>query len=191
MDKTLTWLHLSDLHLCPHKTGWEAQRVLDALKEDFECMQERHDLRPDMIFFTDDVAYGQIPESAIQDQYKEAATLFGNIRTAFSPEIPAENIFIVPGNHDVNRSKVHAGPTALLDGFRGEPDGIQRVEELFHKGEGIDWEAVMDRLSDYRRFLESGGYAHLLADETRLCYAVTRDIAGAKSVCARRMSLRS
>ncbi len=178
VEKTLTWLHLSDLHLCPTKTGWDAQRVLDALKEDFACMQEEQGLRPDLIFFTGDVAYGQLPESSIQDQYEEAAILFDEIRTAFSPEIPKENLFIVPGNHDVNRDKVHKGPTALLDGYREAEDGIKRIEELLQKGADPDWEAIMDRLGDYRQFLAAADWKHLLDDPAWLCYAVTREIAG-------------
>lgn len=180
MAKTLTWLHLSDLHLCPQKTDWDARRVLDTLKKDFVRMQEDHGLRPDLIFFTGDVVYGQLPESPIQDQFMEAAILFEDIRMAFSPAIPQENLFIIPGNHDVNWDKVHDGPTVLLDEYRKKKDGIQHVEELLREGIGHDWEGIMDRLDDYRQFLGLDDFRHLLQDPARLCYAITREVAGIK-----------
>ena len=60
MARTVTWLHLSDLHSCKIKTGWDADRVLAALQTDLQLMRERHGVKPDLIFFTGDAAYGQI-----------------------------------------------------------------------------------------------------------------------------------
>ena len=56
----VTWLHLSDLHVCKPRTGWDAKRVTDTLCADLRKMQEEHGLRPDLIFFTGDAAYGHI-----------------------------------------------------------------------------------------------------------------------------------
>jgi 3',5'-cyclic AMP phosphodiesterase CpdA len=106
---TVTWLHLSDLHACRPKTGWEAKGILDKLEEDFEKLQGQYGLKPDLIFFTGDAVFGQIGKDegkSIKEQFKEAADLFENIRTSFSPEVPKENVFLVPGNHDVNRDNV-------------------------------------------------------------------------------------
>jgi hypothetical protein len=36
MNDTLTWLHLSDLHACPQRTGWDADRVLRSLARDLK-----------------------------------------------------------------------------------------------------------------------------------------------------------
>lgn len=50
----ITWLHLSDAHLCPARTGWQADRILEKLKEDFQQLQHHYphtSLRPDFIFF--------------------------------------------------------------------------------------------------------------------------------------------
>jgi predicted MPP superfamily phosphohydrolase len=58
--KILTWLHLSDLHACKPKTGWDARRATDALCKDLKEMQRKHGLRPDLIFFTGDAAYGHL-----------------------------------------------------------------------------------------------------------------------------------
>jgi hypothetical protein len=34
MPRTFTWLHLSDLHACRPKSGWDAKRVLETLRTD-------------------------------------------------------------------------------------------------------------------------------------------------------------
>jgi len=51
-NHTVTWLHLSDLHICQPKTGWDAARVLEKLRDDLLHMQQAHGLQPDLIFFT-------------------------------------------------------------------------------------------------------------------------------------------
>jgi hypothetical protein len=38
--KALNWLHLSDLHDCKPKTGWDTKRVTDSLCKDLRKMQE-------------------------------------------------------------------------------------------------------------------------------------------------------
>ncbi|MBN3878466.1 hypothetical protein [Nostoc sp. JL23] len=50
MTQTLTWLHLSDIHACKPRTGWDAKRVTDTLCKDLKKTQERYGLRPDLIF---------------------------------------------------------------------------------------------------------------------------------------------
>ncbi len=56
---TLTWLHLSDLHACTPKSGWDADRVLETLVADLDRLQREQGLRPDLIFFTGDAAWGE------------------------------------------------------------------------------------------------------------------------------------
>ena len=60
MSQHLTWLHLSDLHACDPNTGWDAKRVTDTLLADLKRMQKDHGLRPDLIFFTGDAAFGHL-----------------------------------------------------------------------------------------------------------------------------------
>ena len=104
----LTWLHLSDLHLCNVKTGWDANRVLKGLIPDMQEMEKKHGLSPDFLFFTGDAAFGQLgskPGEKISDQFDEMEQLLNGVRKAFSHPIPKTNVFLVPGNHDVNRNR--------------------------------------------------------------------------------------
>jgi len=181
MNKTVTWLHISDLHLCKPKHGWDADHVLEALRIDFNHMKDQYALNPDLIFFTGDVAYGQLGDNAwaMSSQYEEAAILFEEIRTQFSPEVARENFFIVPGNHDVNRARILRATTHFLDSLLEKTPSValQEVTRLLHDGDK-DWQACMERLEDYRTFLEICGFDHLLQDKEHLIYHAVREING-------------
>ncbi len=176
--KTLTWLHLSDLHICKIRTGWDSARVLKTLLRDLKQMEKEYGLHPDLFFFTGDVAFGQIgskPGETISDQFKEAHTFFEGIRTAFTPHIPKENVFLVPGNHDVNREEILSSQTSWLDQQRNLDDIIRMCQT-----NNREWRSCMERLADYRRFLSENGYDHLLTDPNRLIYAHQHTVEGVR-----------
>src|SRR5207248_113438 len=98
--RNLVWLHLSDLHCCKRKTGWDAHRVLQPLVIDLKRMEEHHDLIPQLLFFTGDAAFGNIGDAAgstLKDQFDGAHSLLETARTTFSKPVAIENVFIVPG----------------------------------------------------------------------------------------------
>ncbi|WP_089718941.1 leucine-rich repeat domain-containing protein, partial [Candidatus Entotheonella palauensis] len=176
MPETLTWLHLSDLHACKPRTGWDAKRVTDTLCADLKRMQARHGLRPDMIFFTGDAAYGQIGKSrgeAIMDQFREAHDFLTAVREAFHPTIDQRNVFLVPGNHDVNRDRITSFETLWLD----QPHTLDDITRVVQQAGG-DWQRLLSRLDDYAHFLASHGYDHLLTSREHLIYADAREVGG-------------
>ncbi len=141
--KTVTWLHLSDLHMCNPKTGWEADYIIEMLQKDFTKMQEQHGLVPDMIFFTGDAAFGQLGAAkgkSLKDQFDDAEYVFMEIRESFKPQIPQENFFIVPGNHDIDRSvvneKMHKGFDAEM---KGDYDLVERQLSDILKNNGPEY----------------------------------------------------
>jgi predicted MPP superfamily phosphohydrolase len=180
MSPTITWLHLSDLHLCGPKTGWDADKVLRALQPDLRKMAKEHGLHPDLIFFTGDAAYGQLSADQgmnLRDQYRDVHTLFEEVRRAFTPEIPQENFFLVPGNHDVNRDSVTPADTDWLD---RQTDPTVIVNEI--QKPSLQWRSFMRRLNEYRSFLEENNYNHLLSDQDRLVYSIKRQVSGVELV---------
>ena len=106
--KKITWLHLSDLHIWG-KALDDLDAVLDALWSDIS-EQMAKGMRPDFIAFTGDVARsGRAEEYKLAEEY-----FFGPLLevTALSPG----ELFIVPGNHDVDwRASERFDPGLLPD----------------------------------------------------------------------------
>jgi predicted MPP superfamily phosphohydrolase len=174
---TLTWLHLSDLHVCKPKTGWDAKRVTDTLCKDLKKMQQDRGLQPDLIFFTGDAAYGHMGNGegkSIAEQFRDAHDFFTAVRESFDPPIEQRNFFIVPGNHDVNRNRITDFETEWLLSKQRNLDEITRCIQ----DTGANWKKLLERLDDYAHFLQTYGYDHLLTGRDRLIYADAREING-------------
>ena len=96
MSQTIRWVHLSDFHFGTDEYGE------GALAESIiEHVKSRKNGRPDLVFLTGDIAFSGHPDQYLQfDQqfYQPLAGLLG--------ADAATRIFIVPGNHDLNR-KTH------------------------------------------------------------------------------------
>jgi Leucine-rich repeat (LRR) protein len=178
MTQSITWLHLSDLHACKPKTSWDARRVTQTLCNDLQYMEGQYGLRPDLIFFTGDAAYGQIGTDqgkAIVDQFQEAHDFLTAVREVFSPTVEQRNLFLVPGNHDVNRKRISTFETRFLQQIESLDEIQQVVQEA-----GLDWQRLLGRLDDYASCLERFGYDHLLTQRDRLIYADAREVAGVR-----------
>ena len=146
-------------------------------------MEEKYGLIPDLIFFTGDVAFGQDHSKSLllEDQYIEAQEFIEKILNTFSRSIPKTNIFIVPGNHDVNRTQITPDQIEWLKNLQksGKENAGEIINRLM-KSNDKQWNRYMERLADYRHFLEKGGYDHLLGEPERLLYSTIREINGFK-----------
>jgi len=96
MDKKLSFIHLSDLHIST-KDKFDRATVIDALWKDIKKYRDAG-INPDFIAFSGDITHGGLTE-----EYDLASTEF------FDPllEVTAltkDRLFIVPGNHDCNWS---------------------------------------------------------------------------------------
>jgi tetratricopeptide (TPR) repeat protein/3',5'-cyclic AMP phosphodiesterase CpdA len=112
---TITWLHLSDWH--QGGPDFNRQVVADALIKD---IRERADriapelARLDFIVFSGDVAF-----SGQRAQYVRAAEFL------FEPVLEAtgltkDRLFVIPGNHDIDRHAFELLPAAILTPFTSE-----------------------------------------------------------------------
>ena len=112
----LTWLHLSDWH--QKGAEFDRQVVLSALLKD---IRERTKISPDLekidfVVFSGDVAFGGKPE-----EYQSAKKQF------FQPILDAcglkpSQLFIVPGNHDLDRNEFRLLPRELTKPLGSERD---------------------------------------------------------------------
>lgn len=97
MEHPITWLHLSDFHV--GKDDYAGRKLFEYI---LAHVQERKSLGcvPDFVFITGDIAnHGQ--ETEYMDFFNE---FVGPISDIIGHDID-NRIFVVPGNHDVDRSK--------------------------------------------------------------------------------------
>jgi predicted phosphodiesterase len=106
MNNTLTWLHLSDLHLtCKSKDkDWTVKSinqdiVIKSLLEAIDDLLIKKGQNPDIIFITGDLVHG-----GKEDEYQVAEEFCKKLLEITG--LNKQSLFIVPGNHDVNREKV-------------------------------------------------------------------------------------
>ncbi len=99
---------------------------------------------------------------------------FDAVRYAFSPVIPIRRVYIIPGNHDVDRGEITRGELQWLrDTSRNEKEIISNMEAV-----SKEWILWMQRFGNYRNFLRSYGLAHLSPEDPHLTWADVQDING-------------
>ncbi|WP_027360661.1 metallophosphoesterase [Desulforegula conservatrix] len=181
---SITWLHFSDIHICNPKSGWEADVILEKLQEDLKRLLHDHNLKPDFIVFTGDAVYGHLGNDKgkkISDQFESAAILFNEICSLYDPPVPKSHFFIVPGNHELNRSKVpgmiHEGLKASLSN-KSHDEMEKKLAEVLRDNTS-DWKTLMVSLEDYKAFLDEYEFVNDL-DKDRLIWGKVIEINGIK-----------
>ncbi len=111
----VTWLHLSDLHFeITAERRWQIDQITKALRRDLATLREgTPSLKPDVIFFTGDLT-----------KKAKAAEVTDAYRACLEPilqecSLGPRDLFVVPGNHDVDRNlttRLDAGLVTQIDG---------------------------------------------------------------------------
>jgi len=122
MGSSFNWLHVSDLHF---KLGDTFNRdlVLNAFLESLPTLLGRV-AKPDVIFFTGDIAF-----SGKAQEYKLASQFFDKLLDIM--QMNKESLFVIPGNHDVDRSS-GIGLARTLDDIESSDDYFNPEKDLFH-----------------------------------------------------------
>ncbi|HSP79340.1 MAG TPA: metallophosphoesterase, partial [Myxococcaceae bacterium] len=117
----VTWIHLSDLHFGAgerqrqQKHRFNQEVVTRAIREDVE---KQIPWTPDFIFVTGDIAFSAEPE-----QYQQASQWLRQLAEAAGTSTSA--LRLVPGNHDVDRSRASAPLVqSAHEAIRRKPGGI-------------------------------------------------------------------
>lgn len=182
MKNQLTWLHISDIHF-NRTTSWRDSTSISSLIEHLRTVfQQDPTLRPDLIICTGDLAYGEISASPLVDQYKEAEAFFNCLLEACGEPnrpLPTERLFVVPGNHDVNRSKINSdSQKSLEDKAKESPKHSEKINQQFDD-KTIEFRDNFRRLEEYATFVSSY-LPHQSDEESRHRYARVVNIDGLK-----------
>lgn len=168
MNNEITWLHLSDIHFHP-STAWRDSSIrrdlLAFLKRKFESGIPK----PQMIFCTGDIAYGETKQASLQEQYKDAISFFDDLLTCCG--LTKDRLFLVPGNHDINRKKISKDQQArLVEMAKSSRSHVTNINQRFSDCD-LDHTNAMARLTDYGNFIQE--YRPELHKENYHLYAHT------------------
>lgn len=138
--RPIRWLHISDIHM-RISDAWSQDVVLKAMC-DHIARQHADGVTLDFILATGDLAFsGQV------DEYKLAASFFDALSEASG--VVKDNIFCVPGNHDVDRER----QKICFHGARTLLQNENQVDLLLSPAE--DLETLRKREEAYRQFQAS------------------------------------
>jgi formylglycine-generating enzyme required for sulfatase activity/predicted MPP superfamily phosphohydrolase/archaellum biogenesis ATPase FlaH len=142
-------LHISDLHI-DEKDNFDRSVVLNSLidkvKDDLE-----QGFKPEIVVVTGDIA-----SKGLAAEYDLAKTFFDKLIESLG--IDETGIFMVPGNHDVNRKKYRKSDVPVYENMRDLNEELENPEYRADLLKGMD---------DYFSFVESS-YPHLKPVDHRL-----------------------
>lgn len=144
-------LVLSDSHFGQPRSGLDSVTVLDSLVTDVEHMSSQYDLKPNLIVYAGDVAFGHASETVPLDvQYDHAGKfiteVYSKLNIAFS-DIP---LIMVPGNHDIDREMITSASKAHRDKLTAN-----EVDVMVNPKKTLDWADYLRRQTDWYSFLSN------------------------------------
>ncbi len=177
---SIHWLHLSDIHF-HGKDAWRDGRVRDELLAYLQAMFDNNEIaRPDLVFCTGDIAFGETRAETLAAQYESAKDFFSRLLAVCGSKgapLPVSRIFVVPGNHDVNRDEVDEDAQAALVFLAKDSRNNQvRINARLAKRPNVFVNA-MKRLTAYEDFVKDF-LPHQHDQEGRCHYAQVVDING-------------
>ncbi len=153
-----SWVHISDIHFGHGDAGhqWDQPLVLDDLRRDIREVLSRGTVPPPRhVFLTGDVAFsgGARPPAAGATEYGLARVWLDRLLADL--ELERDRLFVVPGNHDVDRAMDLDVKGMLKHARAHEPDF--RLDELLGKPEQVG--RLTRRMARFLEFANSYGPA--------------------------------
>jgi predicted phosphohydrolase len=140
MTKSLSWIHISDLHI---RSGdqYDQNVVIDSLLADITHLVDKYG-PPDLIFLTGDVAFsGNVAE------YERGVSFISHLISASGT--PLDRLFLVPGNHDVDRSKF----TPFIEAVPLILNSREMVSDFIGRGQELS--LLTQKLQNYNTFIKN------------------------------------
>lgn len=171
----LTWLHVSDIHFRPAADWRDVPARVALIRHLREAFARGSLPRPDLLFCTGDVAFGNHVTAPLASQYAQAALFFEQLLGVC--QLPKERLFVVPGNHDVDRDEINPDAQATLVRWAEESERHEdTINKRFESRDRAHADALK-RLGAYGEFV-SGWLGHQSDPEGRHCYAKRLNIDG-------------
>jgi tetratricopeptide (TPR) repeat protein len=152
------WLHLSDFHFGGSASNrYDEEVVVESLLKDIGERIEKDGLAPDFIVITGDLAFsGKSPEYELAREFLDELLKI--------TEVTRPRLFIVPGNHDVDRSLISRGALEL-----GKTVNDKQVTNDI-LGSPDDRRLLFSRFKGYSEFFNDYFKGHNSFDDERYFY---------------------
>ncbi len=144
-----SWLHISDIHFGHGSTEyqWNQRFVIDSILRDIRRLSD--DIpKPEVILLTGDIAFsGGVKQNS---EYEDAKNWLNSLAT--SVKLTPKDIFIVPGNHDVQRNvdENNRDVKRLINTLRS---GTEIIDDALKNK--LDRDKLIDRMKNYLQFAEN------------------------------------
>jgi predicted MPP superfamily phosphohydrolase len=178
MKPIVSWIQISDLHFGhgDESWGWDQKMVLECLRRDAEHTKLSP---PNFIFITGDIAYSGNNKirkgESVSREYDDAKAWIESL--AKSVGLGREAVFLVPGNHDVNRTADKVRATNRL--IRALREGQDSVDEAL--ADPNDRATLAERFKNYATFAAQFGPSGLaIASEHGLNWTHSAEVAGVR-----------
>jgi predicted MPP superfamily phosphohydrolase len=145
-------LHLSDTHIGNPKHVPDSDVVLNPLLDDLRVWSNDFG-KPNLIIFSGDLAYGEIPETKLTSQYDQAASWITKMYDSLGTSQSETPLFLVPGNHDLNDTKVGQDQIDWVRKLEND-SGVNEVYSRM-QANGIEWIRMLERQNEWCDFLRS------------------------------------
>ena len=137
-SEKLTILHLSDLHFGREQRIPETvpfyEGLLTKLAADLGLLREEHQIVPNVLLVTGDLA-----EESLPSEYEQAGEFLAGLTARLNLE--RKRVILLPGNHDVNQglcqaARLQAGATGgeFAEPYFGKFANYREFYEAFHDG---------------------------------------------------------
>lgn len=161
MSTNISWLQLSDIHFRA-SDAWRDSAARDSLVDLLRGSFGAGTLtRPDLILCTGDIGFGDTSSQKLSSQYEDANAFFDEIQAIAG--IARDHMFVVPGNHDVERAKANKHADAT---YRKMAKEYYLHEQEINDSVANTTKEYLDalqRLQAYRDFF-SGAFPHVALD---------------------------
>lgn len=153
----ITWLHLSDLHFRASKLhAWDEDVVLQQLLDDvLRCLKE-YQLVLDFVLVSGDIAF-----SGSAAEYAMASGFFDELLAITG--LSEDQLFLVPGNHDVDRTAISSGAETIVSSCTGR----QAVDRALIQQ--MDRELILSKFHNYAEFVQRYLGDHRLTCDEHYC----------------------
>jgi len=148
MKSSFDVLIISDSHIGQPLAGVDANTVFDQLFTDIENVGKDNNLTPDLIVYSGDIAFGNHPDLSLSQQYDLAEVFINQIYSKLKAAVGDIPILMVPGNHDIDRSKI----TPALNEHRDNLNK-SKVDLIMSSSDRLGWTDYIRRQSEWYIFL--------------------------------------